>query len=63
MLLELEKPLEFGGTVAAACLNSKPIDSANDKCISVGWFLEDGMQFQLFLIFLQCLFEEKKPIR
>lgn len=45
VLLELETPLEFGETITAACLNSKPIDSDTDACISVGWFTENGMQF------------------
>lgn len=62
MLLELETPLEFGDTVTAACLNSKPVDGidADTSCISVGWFTEDGTEILIFFFHLKCIFQCKQ---
>lgn len=42
MLLELDAPIEFGETVAPACLNDEAIKDDAESCISVGWFSEEG---------------------
>lgn len=42
VLLELDTPIEFGETVTAACLNDEPIKDDIERCISVGWFSEEG---------------------